>query len=72
MAEKDKEPTIIYSEQVKEQIAKDPKMAEFIRDFSARARQAMQHVEEGKHKDFGEAMKAQGLKCNDVDPGEDD
>lgn len=53
-----KELEIRYSDQVKEKIAEDPEMADFLRDFSACARQAMQGVQDGKYKDFDDAMEA--------------
>jgi hypothetical protein len=57
MTEK-KEPTVEWSDQVREAAERDPKIADLLRDFGAKARQAMQMVEAGQYKSFDDAMEA--------------
>lgn len=57
-SEKDKEPTVIYSDQVKDQMAQHPEIAKHLREFAANARQAMQGVKDGQYKSFDDAMEA--------------
>ena len=52
----DEIPEVILSDQVKEQMAKDPEIAEAMRDFSAIARQAMEGLKSGKYPSFEEAI----------------
>jgi hypothetical protein len=57
MTDEDKEePTVIWSDEVKEKVADDPELGEFVRNFSALARQAMEGVQSGKYASFEEAM----------------
>lgn len=69
---KEKDYTVEWSDQVSEAAASDPKMAEFLRDFGAKARQAMQMVDSGQYKSFDDAMEAltgqRPEKIDNVDP----
>lgn len=71
-----KEPTVIIADEVKEEMEKDPDLAEALRDFAAMARQAMQGVQDGKYKSFDDAMEAisgsRPVKILDLDDLEDD
>jgi hypothetical protein len=61
---------IELSDQVREQMESDPKMAEFIRQFSADYRQAQQAVHDGKYETVEEALAAVGLEVDEVDLGD--
>lgn len=52
------EDTIIYHEAVKEQMAADPKLAEWMRNVAASMRQAQHDVKTGKYANFEDAMEA--------------
>ncbi len=53
---KDNEPKVILSPDVEDKMAKDSKLAEALREFSALARQAMLGVETGQYKSFEHGM----------------
>lgn len=68
-------PEVIMLPEVMAQMAADPEMAEFIRDFAAMARQAMVDVESGKYASFDDAMEAisgNRPEAIDLDELEDD
>lgn len=67
--DKDKEPQVVYSNQVKEKMEEDPELAKVMREFSACALQAMEGVKAGRYKSFDEAMEAiTGQKPTRLDP----
>lgn len=71
MAKPPKDPKdwkVAYSDQVKEQAAENPEMAEALRDFTSRMRQAMHDFEAGKFSSRDEAMRSIGGEK--VDPDE--
>ena len=56
MTKDDKDPTVEWSDQVKEAAAKDPKMAAALREFGEIFRTAMQGIKDGRYPSFDEAM----------------
>ena len=58
MTEKDKDIDVVFSDKVKEQIAADPVLAEFVRSFSASLRQAHDGVKRGQYKTLDDAVEA--------------
>ena len=78
MTTEDKIPTVILSDQVKEQMAKDPEIAKAMQAISADFRQAMQLVSDGKYASFDDAIEAltgkrpQPVDLDDEDLDEDD
>jgi hypothetical protein len=61
----------VYEDGVREQIEKDPKMAEFVRDQTSRVRQALSDYQAGKYGSVDEAMRSAGLMGVDPDDLED-
>jgi hypothetical protein len=61
-----------FSDQVREQMESDPKMAELIRRFSADYRQAQQAVHDGKYETVEDALAAVGLEVSGVDLGDEE
>lgn len=59
---------LVYEDGVREEMEKDPKVAEFVREQTSRVHQAFSDLEAGKYDTIGEAMTAIGLKH--VDPDE--
>jgi hypothetical protein len=53
---------------VAEQLAKDPKLAEHVRDLGAKFRQAFESVKTGQHKTMDEALRALGIDMEKRDP----
>ena len=56
--DKDAELEILFSPEVQEEMAKDPKLAEMIRSTNAAFHQAFHGVKTGQYKDLDEAMEA--------------
>ena len=61
----------VYEDGVREQIEKDPKLAEFVRDQTSRVRQALSDFQAGKYASIDDAMQAVGLSQIDPDDLED-
>ena len=57
----------VYEDGVREEMDKDPKMAEFVRDQTSRVRQALSDYQAGKYQSIDEAMQAVGLSHVDAD-----
>lgn len=55
-----------YEDGIREEMEKDPKMAEFVRESTSRVRQALSDLQAGKYESIDEAMQAIGL--GQVDP----
>jgi hypothetical protein len=55
-----------FDDTIREQMEKNPKMAEFVRESTARVRQALDEYQAGKYASIDEAMTAIGL--SQVDP----
>lgn len=69
----DKEWTIELSDEVKEQMKEDPKMAEAIREFSALMRQALHGTETGQYKTLDDAVESLiGSRPQKIDPETDE
>lgn len=60
---------VIFSEQVKEQMAADPDLAEFVRDFVAATHQAQAGVESGQYQTLEEGIAA--ITGGTVEPVDD-
>jgi hypothetical protein len=58
----------VDTQMVEEQLAADPEMAEYVRDFAAKMRQAFAAVQSGQHKTMDEAVRAQGIEMVKLDP----
>jgi len=61
----------VYEDGVREEMDKDPKIAEFVRDQTARVRQALADFQAGKYRSLDDAMQAAGLSQVDADDLED-
>ena len=61
----------VYEDGVREEMDKDPKMAEFVRDQTSRVRQALSDYQAGKYGSVDEAMRSAGLMGVDADDLED-
>ena len=61
----------VYEDGVREEMEKDPKIAEFVREQTARVRQALADFQVGKYRSVDEAMQAVGLSQVDADDLED-
>jgi hypothetical protein len=61
----------VYEDGVREEMEKDPKIAEFVRDQTARVRQALADFQAGKYRSLDDAMQAAGLSQVDADDLED-
>lgn len=69
----DKEWEVEWSDEVKEAAAKDPKMAEFLREMGATVRQAMAGVKSGQYATFEDGMFAlTGQRTTPTNPEGDD
>lgn len=66
-----KEPEVIWADGVREAAERDPKLAEFLREFGATARQALAGIQSGQYESFDEAMeKLTGHRPTRVDEDE--
>lgn len=64
---------VIWSDQLKEQMAKDPEIAAAIRDFTAAVHQAQAGVESGQYQTLDEGIAAiTGATVEPFDPDEED
>ncbi len=61
----------VYEDGVREEMDKDPKIGEFVRDATSRVRQALSDYQAGKYGSVDEAMRAIGLLGVDPDDLED-
>ena len=69
---KDEEFKVEWSDQVQKAVEKDPKLADFLRGFGAKARQAMAGVKSGQYKSFDDGMeKLTGQRPEKIDPDEE-
>jgi hypothetical protein len=68
MSDEKKDLQIIMHPGVEADMAGDPAMAEAVRDFTARMRQAYAAVQSGQHQTIDDAMRALGIHAVKIDP----